>query len=116
MAPPMRLNYQHATASFAAVLITFLGLPSASTLNAQPLAAGLGQYRFGMTRQQVYELLGLPRKVRPVGDVEHCQTAVWGIPHDSHGWGHWTVKFNGDTVSDVSATHATASASASASP
>src|SRR5690349_3865425 len=103
---------------YAVLLLLAAVLSGCSTPNPHPTATGSAydQVKVGMTRQQVYALLGPPRSVRPAGDVEHCQAAIWGIPHDSHGWGHWTVKFNGDTVSDVSASHATVSASASASP
>jgi hypothetical protein len=71
------------------------------------------QVTTGMTRTQVYALLGPPRSVRPGGDVDHCKSAIWGIPHNSHGWGRWTVHFDGDTVSEVSTAHATTSFSAS---
>lgn len=40
----------------AAVLAVLFGLTSAATASAQPLAAGMGEYRFGMTRQQVQQV------------------------------------------------------------
>ena|ERR1700677_203660 len=85
--------------------------------NPNATAAAYEQVKVGMSRQQVYALLGQPRSVQPEGDVDHCRKAVWGNPHDSHGWGHWTIKFTGDTVTDINtgAINATGTASGSAS-
>ena len=106
-----------------AVLVAALAGCSTPNPNPAATAAAYGQVKVGMTRQQVYALLGPPRSVRPAGDVEHCQTAKWSsIPHDSRGWhcgwGSWKVEFTGDKVSDISDTslfqfQATASGSVS---
>ncbi|EEF60156.1 outer membrane protein assembly factor BamE domain-containing protein [Pedosphaera parvula] len=86
---------------FAVLGVSLLGC---STPNSNPkaTAAAYDQLKVGMTREQVYALLGPPKSVQPMGDVEHCQIAKWGIPHDVHGWGSWKVTFSGDTVTDVS--------------
>ncbi|MDD5138721.1 MAG: hypothetical protein PHY43_00500 [Verrucomicrobiales bacterium] len=47
-------------------------------------------------RQDVYILLGKPHSVKPPGDIYHCRTATWKIPHDVSGWGHLTVVFSND--------------------
>jgi hypothetical protein len=82
-----------------------------STPNPHPTATTTAyeQVKAGMTRAQVYALLGPPKWVQPAGDIEHCEKARWGIPHDQHGWGRWTVTFDGDKVSGVSTSHAMAS-------
>jgi hypothetical protein len=54
-----------------------------------------------MTRHEVYDLIGPPRSTDPANDAEHCQTATWSIPHNSRGWGHWTMTFSGDNVTGV---------------
>ncbi|HEX3799745.1 MAG TPA: outer membrane protein assembly factor BamE [Verrucomicrobiae bacterium] len=84
--------------------------PNPSTKATQ---AAYEQVKPGMSRQQVYALLGQPRSERPEGDIDHCHTAVWGIPHGSHGWGHWTIEFSGDTVTGVTSGYVHVSASAS---
>jgi hypothetical protein len=94
------------------VLAVLVVASGCSTPNPNPKAttAAYEQVKIGMSREQVYALLGQPKSVRPSGDIDHCRTAIWSIPHDSHGWGHWTVKFSGDMVSDMSNTAATYSA------
>jgi len=78
-------------------------LAGCSTPNPNPkaTAAVYEQIQSGMTRRQVYDLLGPPRSVNPPGDFWRCQSAMRSIPHDSHGSGHWTVYFGGDTVASV---------------
>ena len=100
---------------YVVFVVLVAALNGCSTPNPNPAAtaAAYEQVKVGMTRQQVYALLGPPKSARPAGDLEHCQTATWSIPHDSHGWGVWKVKFAGDTVSDVSPNQATASGSVS---
>ncbi len=93
---------------FAALLV-LLSACSTPNLSPQATAATYEQVKSGMSRDQVYSLLGPPKSVRPKGDVAHCQIASWGIPHDSHGWGRWKVKFSGDTVTEVSTVHAVTS-------
>jgi hypothetical protein len=97
--------------------ILAVSLSGCSTPNPNPKATKTvyDQVKIGMTREQVYALLGPPKTVRPAGDVEHCQIAKWGIPHDVHGWGSWKVTFSGDTVAsfDESPIQATAWGSAS---
>jgi hypothetical protein len=102
---------------YAVFVVLVAALCGCSTPNPNPAAtaAAYDQVKVGMTRQQVYALLGPPKSVRPAGDMEHCQTATWGIPHGTHGWGHWKVKFTGDSVSDVSMGPIQATASASVS-
>lgn len=97
---------------FAILAVVVVGC---STPNPHPGAteATYEKVQAGITRQQVYELLGPPKSVQPRGNVEHCQTATWGIPHNCHGWGYWKVEFAGDTVSGVSTCRATVSASIS---
>jgi hypothetical protein len=97
------------------VLAVLIVASGCSTPNPNPKATTVAyeQVKIGMSREQVYALLGQPKSVRPSGDIDHCQTATWSIPHDANGWGHWTVKFSGDTVSDISTTATTGSASAS---
>jgi hypothetical protein len=97
---------------FAVLGVSLMGC-STPNPNPKATAAVYDQIKAGMSRGQVYELLGPPKSVRPAGDVEHCKIAKWGVPHDSHGWGGWKVTFSGDTVTDVSTSHATASGSAS---
>jgi hypothetical protein len=84
-------------------------LSGCSTPNPSPkaTAAAYEQVTCGMSRKQVYELLGQPQSVEPAGDIEHCRSATWGIPHDSHGWGHWTAAFTGDIVTEVKMGNAT---------
>src|ERR1700744_193041 len=84
-----------------------------STPNANPkaTAAAYDQVKVGMSREQVYSLLGSPKSENPAGDLAHCQTAIWGMPHDGRGWGHCKVDFNGDTVSGVDTSYLTASGS-----
>ncbi|HEX3797651.1 MAG TPA: outer membrane protein assembly factor BamE [Verrucomicrobiae bacterium] len=85
------------------ILLVLVIASGCSTPNpsAKATQAAYEQVKPGMSRQQVYALLGQPRSVRPEGDIDHCHTAVWGIPHGSHGWGHWTIEFSGDTVTGV---------------
>jgi hypothetical protein len=94
-----------------AVLV--IALSGCSTPNPNPAAteAAYGRVRVGMTRSQVYALLGPPKSVRPAGDTEHCRTAKWSIPHDSRGWGSWKVTFSADTVTGVDPIVAVASGS-----
>lgn len=68
-----------------------------------------------MTHQQVFTLLGRPRAFAPQGDIDHCQSATWSIPHDTHGAGHWTVCFIGDSVTSVNNSYATMTLGANAS-
>jgi len=68
---------------------------SAATSNAY------AQVQCGMNHQQVFALLGPPRAFTPPGNIGHCQSATWSIPHDTHGIGHWTVYFIGDSVTSV---------------
>lgn len=97
---------------FAVLGVSLLGC---STPNPNPnaTAAVYEQVNVGMNRAQVYALLGPPKTVRPVGGVEHCEIAKWPIPHDVHGWGGWKITFSGDTVTEVSTSHAIASGSVS---
>ncbi|HYG33268.1 MAG TPA: outer membrane protein assembly factor BamE, partial [Clostridia bacterium] len=93
------------------LLLTFLAGCSTPNPTSHATAAAYDQVKVGMSREQVYALLGPPKKVRPAGDAEHCRVAIWGIPHDTHGWGRWRVKFNGDTVTDVGTSQAIVSGS-----
>lgn len=77
--------------------------------NTEATASSYEQVKVGMSREEVYALLGEPRSTEPVGDVEHCRSATWSIPHGSHGWGHWTVTFTQNTVTGVKTGHATVS-------
>ncbi len=96
-----------------ALLLAVILAAACSTPNPNPDAtvSAYEQVQCGMTRDQVYALLGDPRSTEPAGDVAHCRKATWGIPHGSHGWGHWTVIFQDDTVTGVETGHATVSAS-----
>src|SRR5262249_40583086 len=80
--------------------ISLLGC-STPNPNAKANTAAYNQVKVGMTRAQVFELLGPPKTTEPADDVDHCKIAKWGIPHDAHGWGGWKVTFSGDTVTDV---------------
>ncbi len=87
-------------------------LVGCSTPNPNPAATSnaYAQVQGGMTHQQVFALLGPPRDFKPPGNFDHCESATWSIPHDAHGWGHWTVGFTGDSVTSIgtaslSATH-----------
>ena len=97
------------------IMLAVLGVSlfGCSTPNPDPKAteAAYDQVKVGMSREQVYALLGPPKSVRPTGDVEHCKIAKWGVPHDGHDWGVWKITFSGDTVTDVSTSETTASAS-----
>lgn len=86
-------------------------LSGCSTPNRNPSAtdAAYEQLKGGMTREQVYALLGQPKSVQPPGDIAHCQTATWSIPHNSHGWGHFTITFDGDGVVGINYARATIS-------
>lgn len=98
------------TPRFAYVMRLFIFALSAtllagcSTPNPNPGATMVvyDQFERGMnnkqvySRQQVYTLLGQPYSVKPKGDIDHCQTATWKIPHDVSGWGHLTVHFKND--------------------
>ncbi len=94
--------------------VILLALVGCGTPNPNPQAteAAYQQVKPGMSRREVYALLGPPKSVEPAGDIAFCRVATWSIPHDSHGWGSWKVTFIGDNVSDVSESHATASGSA----
>jgi hypothetical protein len=94
--------------AYLAVMFAAVGC---STPNPHPQATAEAykKVQVGMTRHEVYALLGAPRSTRPAGDIQQCEIAVWGIPHDSHGWGRWKVVFDGDRVSDVTPLEATAS-------
>ena len=83
-------------------------LTACSTPNPRPCAddAAYDRIKPGMTRHEVYELLGPPRSISPANDMNHCETAIWSIPHNSRGWGHWTVTFTGDLVASVDTSHA----------
>ena|SRR5690242_4505372 len=85
-----------------------VGLAGCSTPNPNPKAteAAYDKVKCGMSRDQVYSLLGHPESVEPEGDIMHCRTATWSIPHDTHGSGHWTVMFTGDTVATIKTGHA----------
>ena len=87
------------------------GCSTPNNPNSKATEAAYEQVKVGMSREQVYALLGPPQSVRPAGDVEHCKIAKWGAPHDSHGWGVMKVTFTGDTVTDISTSQTTASAS-----
>ena len=86
-------------------LVILIVASGCSTPNPNPspkaTAAAYEQVKLGMSRQQVYALLGQPESVQPSGDFDHCRTATWGVPHDSHDSGHWAVGFSGDTVSEI---------------
>ncbi|HEU5124569.1 MAG TPA: hypothetical protein VFW05_10955 [Verrucomicrobiae bacterium] len=94
---------------------SLIAIAGCSTPNPHPSAthAAYHQVTTGMTRAQVYALLGPPRSMHPGGDFDHCESATWGIPHNSHGWGRWTIHFDGDTVRKISTSHATTTFSAS---
>ena len=89
--------------------VCVVGLVGCATPNPNLRANGAAydQVACGMSREQVYALLGPPRATQPAGDIDHCRTATWSIPHHAHGWGHWTVAFAGDTVTWVETDHAT---------
>ena len=93
------------------LIVCALGLTGCSTPNRNPKAttAAYEQVKGGMTRDQVYALLGQPQWVEPEGDVAHCHTAKWTIPHNSHGWGRWIITFDGDAVTGVNHYDATIS-------
>lgn len=82
-------------------------LAGCSTPNPNPAATSnaYAQVQCGMTHQQVFALLGSPRAFKPPGNIDHCQSATWSIPHDTHGVGHWTVCFIGDSVTSVDNTY-----------
>lgn len=86
------------------VLLGAVLLTGCSTPNPYPHATSeaYAQVKPGMSRQQVFEMLGTPRSFRPPGNINLCESATWSIPHDSHGFGHWTVHFAGDSVASVS--------------
>jgi hypothetical protein len=87
-----------------ALLFCVTWLAGCSTPNSNPRATAVvyEQFEQGIknneiySRQQVYTLLGQPYSVKPPGDIDHCQTATWKIPHDVSGWGHLTVNFSND--------------------
>ena len=89
--------------------LCFVGLIGCSTPNPVPkaTASAYEQVTCGMTRDQVYALLGQPESVEPAGDLMHCRRATWSIPHGVHGVGHWTILYTGDTVGTVKTCHAT---------
>lgn len=89
-------------------MVSLIFLAACSTPNPRPGASDTAYDRIkeGMSRHEVYELLGPPRSTSPAGDADHCQTAIWSIPHNSRGWGRWTVNFNGDVVASVGTDHA----------
>ena len=86
-------------------LLTLLSACSTPNANPTATAAAYEQIKVGMTRAQVYALLGPPKTVQPTGPTE---VARWGIPHDRHGWGTSKVTFENDKVTKVSSNHATA--------
>lgn len=45
-------------------------------------------------RREIYALLGEPSSFHPPGDINHCHTASWKIPHGTHGWGHLKIEFD----------------------
>src|SRR5579872_5880001 len=83
---------------FLALCIAVMAGCGTPNRNPGATSAAYEKVKCGMSRKEVFELLGPPRSVQPDGDIEHCQSATWGIPHDAHGRGHWTVNFAGDTV------------------
>jgi hypothetical protein len=93
------------------LIVCALGLIGCSTPNRNPKAttAAYEQLKYGMSREEVYALLGQPQSVEPVGDVAHCHTARWTIPHNSHGWGRWTITFDTDAVTGIKHNNATVS-------
>jgi hypothetical protein len=87
----------------ALLAVCVVALSGCSTPNPSPKAtdAAYEQLNRCVSREQVYALLGPPQSMQPAGDVDHCRTATWSIPHDARGWGDWTVTFAGDTVAGV---------------
>jgi hypothetical protein len=86
-----------------AFILCLVGVVGCSTPNpnAQATQSAYEQVRCGMSRSEVYTLLGQPQSVVPAGDAAQCREATWSIPKDSQGHGHWTVTFAGDTVSGI---------------
>ena len=93
------------------LIMCAVGLTACSTPNPNPKATtgAYDQLRCGMSREEVYALLGQPQSVKPEGDVAHCRTAKWTIPHNSHGWGRWTITFDADAVTGIAHNDATVS-------
>jgi hypothetical protein len=89
-------------------IVSLIFLAACSTPNPRSGAsdAAYDRIKEGMTRHEVYDLLGPPCSTDPTNDADHCRTATWSIPHNSRGWGHWTVNFNGDVVANVDTDHA----------
>jgi hypothetical protein len=98
---------------YLAFSLCFIGLLGCSTPNpnTQATLSAYEQVRSGMTRSEVYTLLGQPQSVEPAGDAAHCRKATWSIPSESRGRGHWTVTFAGDTVTGVKSSRAIVSVS-----
>jgi hypothetical protein len=69
--------------------------PRATSVVYDEIQQGIKNGRF-YSRHEIYALLGEPYSVYSPGDIDHCQTAVWKIPHGTHGWGHLKIEFNGN--------------------
>jgi hypothetical protein len=93
---------------YIVLALSLVAIAGCSTPNPHSSATNAAYYQvtMGMTRAQVYALLGPPRSMRPGSDFDHCKSATWGIPHNSHGWGRWTIRFDDDAVSKISTAHA----------